>query len=104
MTGNTIKAALAVAAAAALAGCASSGAPAHHPASTITPPAAAVTLDPGTAGVVCAGVNALEFAGDSGSVIVATVATAHRITPAQVVYAIDHRCPQLKADLSGAAS
>ena len=41
--------------------------------------------------------NALEFAGHSGADIIATAAKAYNITRAQVVYAIDHRCPGLKS-------
>jgi hypothetical protein len=59
-------------------------------------PTAAASVDTATAGVVCAAVNALVFNGYSGSDAIATAAMAYKITQAQVVYAIDHRCPQLK--------
>jgi hypothetical protein len=45
---------------------------------------------------VCAALNALIFSGDSGADAIATAARAHNITQAQVVRAIDNRCPSLK--------
>jgi hypothetical protein len=53
-------------------------------------------VDALTAGRVCAALNALDFAGHSGADAISTAAGAFRITQAQVIYAIDHRCPQLK--------
>lgn len=58
--------------------------------------AAAASVDAATASVVCAAVNALVQTGDSGTDAIATAARAHNITQAQVVYAIDDRCPALK--------
>lgn len=57
---------------------------------------AAPSLDAATEGVVCAALNALIFSGDSGADAIATAARAHNITQAQVVRAIDNRCPSLK--------
>ena len=85
---------LAAGAALALTACGSSS-----PATMAPPPAPSATpsVDAATAGRVCAAANALEFAGHSGADIIATAAKAYNITQAQVVYAIDHRCPGLKS-------
>lgn len=78
----------------ALAACSSAGAP--HSTGTTAAPAASASLDSATAGTVCAALNALSFTGDSGADAIATAARAHSITEAQVIYAIDHRCPQFR--------
>jgi len=54
-------------------------------------------VDAATASMVCAAVKALEFVGHSGADIIATAAEAYNTTQAQVVYAIDHRCPGLES-------
>jgi hypothetical protein len=67
------------------------------PAGQQAPPSpTASPLDSDTEGVVCAGLNALKFTGDSGSDAVDTVASAQNVTTDQVMQAVDDRCPQLK--------
>jgi hypothetical protein len=60
-------------------------------------------VDAGTAGRVCAAVNAMtnRLTGTySGTSAIATAAKAYNISQPQVLYAIDHRCPQLKKIIS----
>jgi hypothetical protein len=45
---------------------------------------------------VCAALNALTYAGNNGANAIATAASAYHVTTAQVVRAIDDRCPALK--------
>jgi hypothetical protein len=71
-------------------------APASRAASSAAQASAAAWVDAGTAGLVCAGLNAMTFAGDSGADAISTVANAYRLTQAQVVAAIGERCPDLK--------
>jgi hypothetical protein len=86
-------------AAPALAGCASSATttsnpPASSPAAS-TPAALAFTSPPpGTAGMICADLEALAIAGNSSNPI-AAVASTVRVTQAQVVGAIDSTCPKM---------
>lgn len=84
----------------ALAACGGSATP-----STAAPPspAAAASVDAATAGVVCAAVNALVRTGNTGSEAITTAASAYKVTKAQVLYAIDHRCPALKRIVSAGA-
>ena len=70
----------------------STGAPASPTAQASAP----ASVDAGTAGRVCAAVNAMTVAGDSGADAISTAASADQLTKAQVVAAIDERCPQLK--------
>lgn len=83
-----------------LAACGSGGASSTTaPASPTVSASAAASVDPGTAGRVCAAVNAMTNAltgSHTGADAIATAASAYHLTQAQVVYAIDHRCPQLK--------
>jgi hypothetical protein len=85
----------------ALAACGASGNGGTTASTTAAPPPAAsatavASVDAGTAGQVCAALNALTVQGDAGADAIATAASAYHLTRAQVVYAIDHRCPQLK--------
>jgi hypothetical protein len=57
---------------------------------------AAASVDAGTAGRVCAALNALTHTGDTGSDAIATAEGAYHLTRAQVIQAIDERCPALK--------
>jgi len=100
---------LAAAALAALAGCGSAGggsttAPASQTAPTAAPASPAAAVDAGTAGMICAALNALAFKGDSGGDAIATTATAYQVTQAQVVAAIGERCPQLKRIIPAGAA
>lgn len=83
----------------ALAACGGSTTPSTAPPS----PAAAASVDAATAGVVCAAVNALVRTGNTGSEAITTAASAYKVTKAQVLYAIDHRCPALKRIVSAGA-
>jgi hypothetical protein len=84
----------------ALAACGSSSvstaAPASRAASSAARASAPASVDAGTAGQVCAGLNAMMSEGDSGADAISTVANAYYLIQAQVVAAIDERCPQLK--------
>jgi hypothetical protein len=98
---NMTRIALAGGAVLALAACGGAGtggtAPGTPAASTPAVSASPVaSLDTGKAGEVCAALNALLFAGHTGADAIATAAQAYGITQAQVVYAIDHRCPELR--------
>jgi hypothetical protein len=52
--------------------------------------------DAGTAGRVCAALNALTHTGDTGSDAIATAEGAYHLTRAQVIHTIDERRPALK--------
>jgi len=85
----------------ALAACGSGSAdgttvPASHAASAPSSISATASVDAATAGRVCAAVNALAVAGDSGADTISTAASAYQLTQAQVVAAIGERCPELK--------
>jgi hypothetical protein len=85
----------------ALAACGSSGTDsttAKTPTVPSSPASASAvpSVDAGTAGMVCAALNAMAFEGDNGADAIATAARAYHLTKAQVVYAINHRCPALK--------
>jgi hypothetical protein len=67
------------------------------PSSPALPPSAVPSVDAATAGRVCAAVNALVSTGDTGAIAIATAASAYHVTQAQVVGAIDDRCPALKS-------
>lgn len=82
----------------------STAAPASRVASSAAQASAApAPVDTGTPGLVCAGLNAMTFEGDSGADAISTVASAYHLTQAQVVAAIDERCPQLKRIVSAGA-
>lgn len=73
--------------------------PASSPASPMVSASAAASVDAATAGRVCAAVNAMTNAltgSDTGADAITTAASAYHLTQAQVVYAIDLRCPELK--------
>lgn len=74
----------------------STTAPASRAASAPASASPVASVDAGTAGQICAAVNALANEGDSGADIIATAASAYQVTQAQVVAAIGKRCPQLK--------
>src|SRR5215471_14031660 len=97
------KPALVLTAAIVISGCGSSAtSTAHNPPSSSQAIASSQAIpepspvDSTTAGIVCADLNALAFAGNSSDPI-STVADANRITVNQVIYAINHRCPKLKS-------
>jgi hypothetical protein len=75
---------------------ASTAAPASRAASSAAQASAPASVDAGTAGQVCAGLNAMTFVGDSGADAISTVANAYHLTQAQVLAAINERCPDLK--------
>jgi hypothetical protein len=98
---NVMHIALAAGAVLALAACggassSSSTSASSTSASAAPSPTAAASVDARTAGRVCAALNALTYNGDTGADAIATAAGAYHVTQAQVVYAIDHRCPVLK--------
>lgn len=66
-----------------------------HPATTQATPSPAASVDYATAGVVCANMNALEFAGNDPTDAEQTVASAMNLTAGQVAAAVSERCPKL---------
>jgi hypothetical protein len=69
------------------------------PTTKVTSTPGVVPLDAGTEGRVCAALNALsnQLTGtDTGSQAIGNVAGAYQASRAQVIRAIDDRCPQLK--------
>jgi len=65
-----------------------------HPA-TQTAPSPAASVDYATAGVVCANMNALEFAGNNPADAEQTVEGSMNLSAGQVAGAISERCPTL---------
>jgi hypothetical protein len=66
-----------------------------HPATTQATPSPVASVDYATAGVVCANMNALEFAGNDPADAEQTVEGSMNLSAGQVVGAISERCPQL---------
>lgn len=99
---HTTRIALGAGTALVLAACSSGGTTASTTASTTATARAAASavvvlpVDAGTAGRVCAAVNAMISGGSTGADAISTAGGAYHLTRAQVVNVIDRRCPALK--------
>lgn len=66
-----------------------------NPATAQATPSPAASVDYATAGMVCANMNALEFAGNAPADAEQTVAGAMNLTAGQIAAAVSERCPKL---------